>query len=266
MTASLSHLRYKRSHLILAACILAVGVLAVGVLTLRAWLAAPPRVVGLEETIDRYRQSTTTATTTGAAQPVAGVYEYDTSGEESIDALGGDVHHYPPGTAMTITAEGCGYRMTWAPLEGRIESSLLCPEHGGVALVASTTGHEFFRQSDQEEFVCDPGAWWLPPPGVTTWTARCSSDDRVSTRSGQLIGFESVRVGAMEQSSVHIRYDDILSQGSTGTTTSDLWLDPQTGLVLRESNQADTRNDSVIGPVAFHERIDLTLRSLGPHT
>ena len=266
MTASLPHHGLRRSRTVLAVCVVVVGLVAVGLVAVHAWLTAAPRAVGVDETIDRYRHSSTTATTVGDTQPVAGVYEYDTSGSESVDALGGDAHSYPPGTALTVTGEGCGYRITWTPLEGRLESSLLCGDHGGLALVESTTSHEFFRQSDEERFVCDPGAWWLPPTGVTSWTARCRSGDRVSTRSGRVIGPETVRVGTTDHAAVHIRYDDVLSEGSTGTTTSDLWLDPGTGLILRESNQADTRNDSVIGPVTFHERLDLTLRSLEPRT
>jgi hypothetical protein len=196
--------------------------------------------------------------------PEAGVYVYDTAGQESIDALGGDTHTYPAETTMTVTAEGCGFRASWTPVSGRTESSLVCVEGGGLAIRDSTTAHEFFRQSDEVTFVCDSGAWWLPPVGTTDWTTTCRTADRVSTRAGRLIGTETLTIGGEPRPSIHVRYDDVLSAGSSGTTTSDLWLDPGTGLVMKQHNEADTNNESVIGHVVFRERLDLALRSFTP--
>ena len=240
-----------------------------GAIGLRMWLTAPARTIGVSETVDRFRQSGGSTNSTGSSTPrpqapADGVYVYDTAGQESVDALGGDTHTYPSDTARTVTAEGCGYRITWAPLSGRSESSLLCLRDGGVAIAESTTAHEFLRQSDEEHFACDAGAWWLPPAGTTTWTTICRTADRVSTRSAHVLATETLVIGGQSRDAIHVRYDDVLSAGSTGTTTSDLWLDRETGLVLKQHNEADTRNDSVIGVVVFRERLDLTLRSVTP--
>lgn len=167
---------------------------------------------------------------------------------------------------MTVAGEGCGFRITWTPVVGRTESSLLCPTGDGIEIVDSTTAHEFFRQSDEERFECDPGAWWLPPPAVTSWTTTCRTGDRVSTRAGRVVGDETVRVGGRSVPSVHVRYDDVLSAGSTGTTTSDVWLTPDTGLVLRQHNEAATSNETPIGVVRFTETLDLALLALEPRS
>ena len=45
------------------------------------------------------------------------------------------------GGTVTVTSEGCGFRVAWTPLEGRTESSLVCPERGGLAIRKSTTAH-----------------------------------------------------------------------------------------------------------------------------
>jgi hypothetical protein len=249
----------------LAITVVIVVVLVAGAIGFRMWLTAPARTISVDETVDRYRDRPDPSTSVPQLEmPREGVYAYDTSGEESIDALGGDTHSYPAETAMTVVTEGCGFRVTWTPLAGRSESSLLCPDGGGLAMQESTTAHEFLRQSDEERFRCDAGAWWLPPPGTTTWTTTCQTSDRVSTRTARLVGNETLNIGGESQNAVHVRYDDVLTAGSSGTTTSDLWLDPETGLVLRQHNEADTRNDSVIGVVVFRERLDLTLRSIDP--
>ena len=105
------------------------------VISVRAWLTEPPRRVGVDETVDGFRQvSKKTAAIDGGSAAIDGVYVYDTSGQESIDVLGGDSHTYPSESALTVTSEGCGQRMTWKPLAGRSESWLVCPVDGGLAM------------------------------------------------------------------------------------------------------------------------------------
>jgi len=254
-----------RAHRLWVAIAVVVVLVVGGGIAVRVWLTTDPRAVTVGETVDRYRE-TSTEKAPGASlrAPDAGVYVYDTSGFESVDALGGDRHDYPAETAMTVVAEGCGFRVTWTPLEERTDSSLVCQQGDGLVVVESTTAHAFFRQSDEEHFVCDEGAWWLPPPGVAAWTTVCRTPDRVSTRSALVVGTEVVSVGGHAVDAVHLRFDDVLSSGSTGTTTSDVWLDRATGLVLKQHNDAETKNDSVLGVVVFKEEIDLTLRALDP--
>lgn len=57
--------------------------------------------------------STMPATTSPLILPEPGVYLYESSGFDSVDALTGARHDYPAQTTVTITTEGCGVRVRW---------------------------------------------------------------------------------------------------------------------------------------------------------
>ena len=227
------------------------------VIGVRAWLTQPPRRVGVEETVKSFRK----ASKESAA--IDGVYVYDTSGQESVDVLGGDSHRYPAETALTVMSEGCGQSMTWKPLTGRAESWVVCPVGGGLAIPSAKSVHSFFHQTYDTGFACD-GSWWVPPPDVTEWTSTCSNADRTATRTGRLVGIEPYSVDSGTRQAVHVEWIDRLSRDSDGTVTTGVWIDQQTGLMLKEHTVTDSRNDSVIGKVVFREQLDLRLRSLTP--
>ncbi len=233
-------------------------VIGVGVaIGLKHWLTEAPKTVGVEETVENFRKASQ------RTAPVDGVYVYDTKGSESVDVLGGDTHTYPPETALTVMAEGCGLRMTWKPLDGRAESWLVCPAGGGLDVPSTTSVHSFFRQTYDTPFVCQ-GSWWVPPPGTTTWTSSCSNADRTATRTGHVVGIEPYTIDGASRQAIHEQAIDDLSRDSVGTVTTELWIDQATGLMLREHIVTDSHNDSVIGAVYFKEDLDLTLRSLVP--
>ena len=123
--------------------------------------------------------------------------------------------------------------------------------------------HSFFRQTYDTGFVCD-GSWWVPPPDVTEWTSSCSNDARTSTRTGRVVGIEPYPIDGKTRQAIHVSWIDRLSRDSDGTVTTDVWIDQETGLMLKEHAVTDSRNDSVVGKVVFREQLDLTLRSLTP--
>ncbi len=227
------------------------------VIGVRAWLTEPPRRVGVAETVEGFRK------VSKESAPIDGVYVYDTSGQEAVDVLGGDSHTYPADTALTVTTEGCGERMTWKPLAGRAETWLVCPVGGGLTTPSASSVHSFFRQTYDTGFVCD-GSWWVPPPDVTEWTSSCSNDARTSTRTGRVVGIEPYPIDGKTRQAIHVSWIDRLSRDSDGTVTTDVWIDQETGLMLKEHTVTDSRNDSVVGKVVFREQLDLTLRSLTP--
>lgn len=234
-------------------------VIAVGVvIAVRAWLTAEPREVGVQETVESFREDPEEVTT------VDGVYVYDTSGSESIDVLGGDSHAYPAETALTVTTEGCGVRMTWKPLAGRSESWLVCPFNGGWVTPRTNSVHSFFRQTYDTAFVCDSDTWWMPPKGMSIWTSSCGNTDRTSTRTARIVGIEPYEIDRETRDAFHAEWLDSLSRGSDGTVTTDVWIDTETGLMLRQRVTTHSRNDSVVGKVAFDEQLALQLRSLVP--
>ncbi|HMK10394.1 MAG TPA: hypothetical protein VK461_02300, partial [Acidimicrobiales bacterium] len=74
-----------------------IAVIALGtVIAFRAWLTEAPHDVGVQETVGFFRAAASEKT------EVDGVYVYDTTGTEGIDALGGDSHSYPLVSALTV--------------------------------------------------------------------------------------------------------------------------------------------------------------------
>lgn len=175
------------------------------VIGVRAWLTEPPRRVGVEETVERFRKASQ------ESAPVDGVYVYDTKGSESVDVLGGDSHTYPAETALTVMAEACGLRMTWKPLDGRAESWLVCPAGGGLDVPTTSSVHSFFRQTYDTGFVCQ-GSWWVPPLGTTTWTSSCENTDRTATRTARVIGIEPYTIDGASRQAIHEEAIDNLSR------------------------------------------------------
>lgn len=241
-----------------------------GGLGFRAWLTVAPSRVTVGEAVDRYRSSGAGSSSSSAAPsgaPDPGVYVYVTAGQESVDALGGDTHVYPSPTTVTLTRTECGFEMVWMPVSGRNDTTDVCRTSGGLAVSKVVNAHEFFRMSQAEVFTCADGSWWLPPAGVTHWTSSCTSDGgRTTARIGRVIGDETVAVGNETRPAVHVRWDDVITGSSTGTSATDWWLDPSTGLPLREISTASTGNETVIGHVTFSEDFSVALTSTTPET
>ena len=234
-------------------------------LAFRAWLTAAPERVTVGQAVDRYRSTASSTQSPSAGGPEAGVYVYATEGRESVDALGGDTHVYPSSTTLTVTVTDCGFRMFWAPVTGRSDTTDVCRTGGGIVNNRTVNAHEFFRMSQAETFTCASGSWWLPPTGMAEWNATCESDGgRTTARIGHVVGTDEVVVNGERRTATHVRFEDTISGSSSGVSTTDLWLDPATGLPLREVSSASTGNDTPIGRVTFTERIDLTLQSLTP--
>lgn len=264
--AGAQHRRRRWPVIVAVTVVVVVG----GGLGFRAWLTAAPRRVTVGQAVDRYRSngaSSSSAALVPSGAPAAGVYVYLTGGQESVDALGGDTHVYPSPTTVTVTRTECGFQMVWMPVTGRNDTTDVCRRGGGLAVSKVVNAHEFFRISQAEVFTCADGSWWLPPAGVTRWTSSCTSDGgRTTARVGQVIGTENIAVGGENRAAVHVRWDDVITGSSTGTSATDYWLDPVTGLQLRQAGTASTGNETVIGHVTFDERIDLTLASTSPQT
>jgi hypothetical protein len=251
----------RRRRIIVGSGLAVIALIVAVVIGVRMWLTAEPGEVGVDETVENFRAQ---AAEVVIETPVDGVYVYDTSGMETVDVLGGDSHEYPAETAMTVMTESCGVRTTWAPLDGRAESMLLCRGDGGVTLRESTTVHSFFRQTVETKYSCDADVWWVPPEGVTEWDGQCTSPERTTARAARVVSTESLVIDGETRDAVHVRYTDTLAGTSTGTVTGDLWLDQRTGLILRQRTRVDSHNDTVVGEVVFIEELELTLRSLEP--
>lgn len=162
--------------------------------------------------------ATTTGTTTGTtmasvnpALPEPGVYRYETSGYESIDALGGVRHDYPAITTITVTdderAGGCGRSLRWDALAERHETWRLCLE--GAAVVWQTTSlqyHEFFEQETPEDVTCDvPVPLTGPVSAAVTIQQNCILEDRPWSPTWEHVGVRERTVNGTVVVVHHVR-------------------------------------------------------------
>lgn len=261
--------RRRRRRWIVAAVAAALVVVVAG--GVWSYLHPGTSPVPVRDAIDRFRKDDAGSPIAEAEAaerlPEPGVYVYATTGFERLDALGGSRHAYPAQTTMTVERNGCGIRERWAPLEQRWQEYQRCWRGGGQALLADTGHHEFFRQSATRTFACEDGVWLLPPEADigSTWTKRCHNADGIdTTRRGRVVGSPTIRVGGKDVRTIHVRYDDIITGASEGTAALDWWVDQRTGLTVRIVQRVDTRNDSPIGRVGFHDEYRLALTSTTP--
>ena len=195
-----------------------------------------------------------------------GVYGYDTSGYESVDALGGARHDYPSSSAVTYSRSGCGTEERWQPLEGRIGITRTCPGVRGGEVRGTFQQREFFGRSQSETYVCDPGVLLLPhePQAGLAWTSSCTSGDSTATFAVRVVALESLDVEGRAVPVVRVRLDGTLTGTTRGTSAREVWLAEDTGLLVQALGETDTDADTPAGVVRYRESYRLRLQSLTP--
>jgi hypothetical protein len=177
---------------------------------------------------------------------IDGVYLYTTSGSESVDALGGAHHLYPPTTTVTAVAKSCGVELRWASLEDRSTTWLLCGAR--LDLVRSDEVHRFFGQRDETVYAC------------TGSVLRSKTARPFSCRSGS--GVERGRVVVVGPG--HVRTVGLVSAGDRGTETVDWWFEPTSVIPARIAMTSRTSRKTFLGRVHYREDVDLRLSSREP--
>ena len=272
-----------------------VAVIGGGVLGGYLWLTSDQAVpVDVQQVAANFRTTTTVArspttpaptsaaagsttsvasTTTRPAAPI-GVYVYNTTGQEGVDALGGSEHPYPAATTITMSDLGNGCRSTrWDALEQRWSDAQLCPGPDGWTLSAKTVYHAFFHQSDERVYSCQPGSVHLPAdltPDLT-FSAYCTSGGTSASGAsteeihGRVIGDEAITVDGQPVDTVHVQYQITIGGETGGQTNIDRWYARDVPLLLvKEVSDSATTSEEVIGTVHYDERYELVLQSLEP--
>jgi len=226
----------------------------------------PGEPVPVATVLARYRH--------GTGGDAGGVYVYDTTGSEGVDALSGGSHDYPARTTMTVTpAAGDCLDVRWDALAQRWDDEQLCPAAGGGWTRPRTTEfHSFFGQDETRTSTCT-GTDVVPPPdpgaGATTWTC----DSPGTGRSGpshedgrrNVVGEGHVIVAGTTRAALHVRYTTTVSGDTTGGGTVDRWYSlDRYPLLLREIIHETDRSHTVIGTVRYHEDVALTLAAWEP--
>lgn len=278
-------------------------VVALPVAYLRFWPHDSSTVVGAGDAVDDFRSGTTgpsgstvatptgsstpgatTATspsTTDAAElptiPAAGVYRYATTGEESVDILGGATHTYPADTTITVTHTSCGALLEWTALAERSDTWTICATPEGIVWKGDGTAvwhHQFFGMDKHTPTVCPGDALLLPAHvdeselgALEPVVMSCTSNDRDWPATFEVLGVDQRTVEGTTVDVVHVRLTVTWDGGDLyERSTIDYWLD-RSGLPISMSSTKETREDSgVIGAVTYREQFTADLVSLVPLT
>jgi hypothetical protein len=209
----------------------------------------------------------TTAPVTPAL-PEVGVYQYRTTGFDSVSILNGARHDYPAITTMTVTNDGCGVKVRWDVAKERYDETGLCDASGGQQMVSFRGYHQFFGVGDSNDFVCTGDPRPVDGPAGTTWTTICrfgtTSTPTTTSTKGTVLGYDQLVVDGTPVRTQHVRLDGTVAGGSAGTQTTERWVVPATGLVVKEIGTTDTTSQTVVGKTKYHEDETIDLVSLVP--
>lgn len=200
-----------------------------------------------------------TVAASGSAPGDPGVYVYETTGYETIDALSGARHDYPAETFLTISSGPCGPVSRWDALGERWISWAHCASFG--AITGTLNFHEWFGIPDLEEETCSPPLPLVPAAEVVI---ACVTDDTTETYTVTSLGEVIMMVSGASVITEHVRVTSRLTGGSTGTSTAELWVLPGSVLVVSTTVERHTVTPSRVGDVHYDEEYTLRLMSMEP--
>jgi hypothetical protein len=259
-------LRWRKVFTIAASVVGALVVLMVAaVLYVRSRDSAT--VVPVGEAVDEFRETSDSVVATSELPP-PGVYVYDTSGDERVDALGGISHAYPTETTITFTHTECGYQARWDALRERWDELNVCVTPDGEAIESASQYHEFFGVANEQGFSCDATRLVLvdPPVAGTTHTSPCSGGSSTNDLTVTIVGIEPIEVGGATIEAVRIHVSSALAGEVRGTSELDYWAHPDNALILKRVSRVVTDANSALGTTHYEEDYSITLRSLVPRT
>jgi hypothetical protein len=206
------------------------------------------------------------ATAQPFAPPAEGVYAYRTSGRETI-SMGGASHDYPERTFATARRQGgCRWEVRHELLKEHVERAVLCSEPGQVLDIENSTDIVFFGQKNSSTFRCEPPQLLAragDQPGASQTTSCRSAEDQAKVTT-TFVGRERLTVGGVTVDAVHIANDGVVSGRATGTSHSDSWLHPDSGLLLKQVRTVSSRANAFGSTVDYHEDASFELERLDP--
>lgn len=205
----------------------------------------------------------------GYTAPAEGVYSYRATGGDSI-SLAGASHTYPSEVYDTVThAGGCLWRSQFDIAKENQATRTLCGEPGRLSLLEDKRQVTYFGQTETEDARCHPPILFhdvSETPGSTFSTACDSSDTHIEATS-TYVGHEAVTVGSSPVDAVRLKFHGTLTGRANGTADEQLWIVPQTGLVLRWDRAEDAEANAAFGAnIHYHEKASFLLESLTPST
>ncbi|MEY2477602.1 MAG: hypothetical protein QOG87_2917 [Actinomycetota bacterium] len=228
--------------------------------------AAPAR--GAAPTPARPSATTAAATPAPFRLPVQGVYAYRTQGHETV-SMGGGRHDYPERTFATVRAKGgCDWELEHRVLEEHIERRLQCSGPGQLTEKDERVDITFFGQKNTAYYRCDPPlvlAQAGDQPGAKR-TGTCRADDGQAVLTTTFVGRERLTIGGVAVDAIRVRMEGVVSGRAEGTSFSDTWAHPDTGLMLKSIRKVDTRAKAFGTTVDYREEATYELEKLEPAT
>jgi hypothetical protein len=201
--------------------------------------------------------------------PAEGVYSYRATGGDSI-SLAGASHTYPSEVYDTVThTGGCQWKSEFDIAEENKSTRTLCSEPGRLSLLEDRRQVTYFGQTETEDPHCRPPFVFhdaTEVPGSTISSVCDSSDTHIDVQS-TYVRHETVTVGGSPVDAVHLKLHGTFTGRADGTADEQLWVFPQTGLVLRWERTEDAYASAAFGAnIHYHEKATLVLESLTPST
>jgi len=269
--------RRRRRWLIGGAIALVVVVAAFAVVAV-LWQRDTAHEVSVDEARRRYDESapSTQPAAPTVLRPAAGVYLYRGTGTESLTLPPKD-HAQGPDMPATVVhrADGCWtFRLDYS--SAHWQQWTFCPTDGGLVEVGNQTFETwdfvFTTYDSSTTMTCDPPSVLIRAnmePG-DSWKQKCRGSssnnpgETVTAGPYTFVGDTTVAVGGTEVPAYHFRQVRTLSGVQHGATTTELWFDRRTGLMLRNVRHQSVRTDTPIGASTYTEAGNFRLTSLQP--
>ena len=221
--------------------------------------------VGLREALRIYRREQTVKMLSNLKNhlPAPGVYTYRTTGGEGLSLMG-VTRGFPSSTSMIVTEGRCAI-VTWVPIMEHTEATNVCAGADGALSVPRLVTTESIASTDTTSTVECPSTAYLLPPAARTgarWSAACSLQspaEKVGLH-GELLGRSTIAVGGTNVTVEHTRFVLTFNGSESGTNPTDFWVDPSTGLIVREKEEVGVTS----GGVGYSEDMEATLAGLAP--
>jgi hypothetical protein len=251
----------RRAGLIAAAALGVVAIAGAG-----AWFVAfrdTAEQVSVGEAVTSFRSDTEPMPKEVSPIP-EGVYVYATDGFEKTDALTDVTHRYPTRSTITVNGAECGVRLLWRVLDGRSTEWTYCLTGDGWELDAQDEQHTFFGTTQRTTYVCTGTPIRPKEASLDHWPVSCSTGSTEERGTGTLVGTERIEIGHEPIEAVHVRKTTTFSGAIGGTSSHDLWFEPDSGLPVKMVMVSRTANDSPVGEVHYVEDVTLRLTTLEP--
>lgn len=241
-----------------------IGAVAAYLLVFRA--SSTP--LNLRQALRLYRaRQETTGSAKSSDLPATGVYNYATSGHESLSILGMS-RSFPSVTPMIVSGGGC-LDVRWEPLTQHVEETTECPAKGRGVAVSSTTSIERIAGTTTRTVVSCPKGTYIRPPDAAagnTWSTTCHSGSSLTVAArGAVLGRTTVTVDGHRVPAWHTRLTLYFRGSEDGVSPTDYWLSSANNLILRQHETVSIHQSAgPLGSVNYREAMSVTVRSLHP--